>query len=85
MLDWTNISININGKNLSHLRFADDIVVIIKQSAQLQKMWTNIGMQTICLQINAAKTKIVNNLTSVNLGSGSETLEYTNEYVYLGL
>lgn len=29
-LDWTDLGINVNGKKLSHLRFADDIVLMAK-------------------------------------------------------
>uniref|UniRef100_A0A1I7YUV7 Reverse transcriptase domain-containing protein n=1 Tax=Steinernema glaseri TaxID=37863 RepID=A0A1I7YUV7_9BILA len=37
-LDWDSRGININGRHLSNLRFADDIAVIAKSKNELQQM-----------------------------------------------
>ncbi|PIO66121.1 hypothetical protein TELCIR_12176 [Teladorsagia circumcincta] len=37
-LDWDDKGINIDGKKLSNLRFADDIVLISQRQEELQQM-----------------------------------------------
>lgn len=36
--NWEKTGLNINGKYLSHLRFADDLVLMSESSTQLQSM-----------------------------------------------
>lgn len=35
LLDWEGFGININGKHINHLRFADDIVVMAESLEEL--------------------------------------------------
>ena len=37
-INWGNKGININGKNLNHVRFADDVVVIASNLSNIQDM-----------------------------------------------
>lgn len=89
-LDWTDKGLNINGENLSHLRFADDLILFSEDARTLEIM-----LQQLCdesakagLTMNLTKTKIMtnaqqtgtNDLISVN----NENIEYVKEYIYLG-
>jgi hypothetical protein len=72
-MNWEGRGININGKFLSYLCFADDIVSLDKDIEDLNKrlqelnQWSN----TIGLRINIDKTKILLN-NSVSLESNIE-------------
>jgi len=37
-IDWQNLGVNINGEDLNHLRFADDIVLISDSVDKARKM-----------------------------------------------
>ncbi len=50
-LDWSEMGININGKYLSHLRFADDIVLIAVDLDQAQVMLQQLNDVQIGLRI----------------------------------
>lgn len=58
-LNWNRKGININGKYLNHLRFADDIVIITQDKNELQDMLRELEMavKPVGLKINAQKTK----------------------------
>ncbi|EFO97547.1 hypothetical protein CRE_26029, partial [Caenorhabditis remanei] len=51
--------IRINGRNLTHLRFADDIILISKTPQIAEKMLQELvnSCETVGLEINASKTK----------------------------
>lgn len=55
---------NINGRFLNHLRFADDIVLIAPNLEQLEMMLLqlNAESQKIGLKMNLSKTKIMTNI-----------------------
>lgn len=54
MIDWEEVGVNINCKNLNHLRFADDTVLIadsINDAAlMLEKLYVN--SKKVGLKIN---------------------------------
>lgn len=62
-LDWKGCGININGEHISHLRFADDIVVIAESLQELQQMLDDLAesSQRIGLRMNLDKTKVIFN------------------------
>ena len=42
-INWEEKGINIDGRHLSHLIFADDIVLVAKSPGELESMLTDIG------------------------------------------
>ncbi|GBP80387.1 Retrovirus-related Pol polyprotein from type-1 retrotransposable element R2 [Eumeta japonica] len=64
-LNWEKVGININGRYLSHLRFADDIVLLSKSTNQLQEMINTLHEESrkVGLEINLTKTNIMTNHT----------------------
>uniref|UniRef100_A0A0L8GWC2 Reverse transcriptase domain-containing protein n=1 Tax=Octopus bimaculoides TaxID=37653 RepID=A0A0L8GWC2_OCTBM len=76
-MNW-NGSIRINGELLTHLRFADDIVLIAESIHQLQSMLDELDFRgsAISLKINCTKTKYVQ--------SEGDEIEEVSSYVYLG-
>lgn len=88
LLEWKGLGININGEYITHLRFADDIVVMAESLKDLSTMLDGLNRvsQQVGLKMNMDKTKIMSNVhvppTPVLVGSSM--LEVVDEYVYLG-
>ncbi|CAH2100226.1 unnamed protein product [Euphydryas editha] len=85
-MDWNDSGILIEGKYLSHLRFADDLVLLSESSSQLQQMIQalNSASKKVGLEMNLSKTMIMTNATEKTIFVDSEQLIYTSKYVYLG-
>ena len=64
---WTknNYGININGRRLSNLRFADDIVLFATSAKKLEKMMNELNDKSkeVGLNMNPMKTKLMTNST----------------------
>lgn len=69
LLDWKGLGININGQYITHLRFADDIVVMAKSMEELGTMLEGLNR--------------VSQRVSLKLNMDSK-LEVVDAYVYLG-
>uniref|UniRef100_A0A8R1E6W9 Reverse transcriptase domain-containing protein n=1 Tax=Caenorhabditis japonica TaxID=281687 RepID=A0A8R1E6W9_CAEJA len=92
--DKTNLlpGIRINGQNLTHLRFADDIVLVASNpkaaSLMIQELVEMCGK--VGLRMNTNKTKVMRNKfasqspVNVTLNNVTTCIEEVNEYVYLG-
>ena len=88
-----NCGIQINGKTSSVLLFADDIALISRSEADLQRMLSLVDnwCRKWRLSINASRTKIIHfrfkgkTRSQFNFKCGNHTVEYTEEYKYLGL
>ena len=86
-LDWSGMGININGRFLNNLRFADDIVLIAPNLEELETMLTQLNemSQRIGLKMNLSKTKIMTDIiTERSIKIQNEEIEYVTSYKYLG-
>ena len=63
-LDWSKKGIDIKGEFLSHLRFADDIVLVALDLDQAQVMLEELNEEAnkVGLKMNLSKTKIMTNI-----------------------
>ncbi|KAI8440939.1 hypothetical protein MSG28_009236 [Choristoneura fumiferana] len=88
LLDWNRFGININGEYITHLRFADDIVIMAESLEGLNTMLSDLSIvsQQVGLKMNMDKTKIMSNVhvTPVPVIVGNDVLEVVDHYVYLG-
>ena len=66
-INWEGKGINIDGEYLSHLIFADDIVLVAKSPQELESMLTDIHLASkpVGLSMNLSKTKVMLNETSI--------------------
>lgn len=85
-LDWNKRGINVKNKHLSHLRFADDLVLISEKGKELQYMVESLNKASKLagLEMNLYKTMVMTNSTKVQIYVDSKPLQYTENYVYLG-
>lgn len=86
-LDWTNKGLNINGENLSHLRFADDLILFSENPKTLKEMLQQLAEESekAGLSMNLTKTKVMSNSSQTeSITVNDEEIEYVKEYVYLG-
>ncbi|CAD6193302.1 unnamed protein product [Caenorhabditis auriculariae] len=62
-LDWSEHGISVNGTPLTHLRFADDIVLFASSSKKLEEMANQLATESkkSGLIINFSKTYIMSN------------------------
>ena len=62
-INWEDNGINIDGEHLSHLIFAEDIVLAAKSPEELESMLTDIHLPSkpVGLSMNLSKTKVMFN------------------------
>ena len=84
-LKWDTKGINIDGVHLSHLRFADDIILAAKDPQELNEMLQQLNevSATIGLKMNYNKTKIMSQ-EQTNIKIQNHIIENVEHYVYLG-
>lgn len=86
-MNWRD-GVNIDGEKLNHLRFADDVVLIAKNSRDLNEMLQELNAKgkEVGLKINAEKSKIMQTagLPKANILIDGVVLEEVDSYVYLG-
>ncbi|CAH2103521.1 unnamed protein product [Euphydryas editha] len=80
-LNWNQMGLNIEGKYLSHLRFADDIVLMSECSKKLEYMISTLreASRKVGLEINLNKTKIITNSKVNPIKLNNIQLELTDE------
>lgn len=85
-LDWDEKGIRINGKWLSDFRFADDIVVISENPHDIQRMIDDLSYECgkVGLEMNRSKTKMMSNGHHTDITLNGESLEYVEDFIYLG-
>ena len=86
-LSWKS-GIDVNGEQLNHLRFADDVVLIANNTRKLQKMLRELDAESrkVGLKLNRSKTKYMRSrdLKKEKITINGEEIEEVNKYVYLG-
>ncbi|KAK6749788.1 hypothetical protein RB195_002036 [Necator americanus] len=87
-LSWEERSIRVDGRFLSNLRFADDIVLFSSSTNEAETMLNELNEagKRIALRINKKKTQFMKNAYCEDGGvqlEGSQIVE-TPSYVYLG-
>ncbi|TKR73706.1 hypothetical protein L596_010397 [Steinernema carpocapsae] len=84
-LRWEDRGLNINGRRISNLRFADDIVLIADTEEELQLMVTELqeASRRSGLKINRQKTKAMA-AEEINILLDGEAIQQVTSFVYLG-
>lgn len=68
-LEWERYGLNINGTNLNHLRFADDIILFSENPDDLETMLQQLSNESakVGLSMNTSKTKAMTNSTKIDI------------------
>ncbi|XP_050680147.1 uncharacterized protein LOC126976047 [Leptidea sinapis] len=85
-INWQNFGINIDGESLTHLRFADDIVLFAKTFEDMKTMIEELATESekIGLKLNPDKTRVMTNGKKDMIQLGNTEINYTDEFIYLG-
>ncbi|KAK6741639.1 hypothetical protein RB195_009483 [Necator americanus] len=85
-LDWRNRGININGLRLSHLRYADDVVLFAHKPQELELMLQEMSdkSQIVGLRMNFSKTLVMTNSEEIPISTDGSPIHYCSNFVYLG-
>uniref|UniRef100_A0A0K0DAM3 Reverse transcriptase domain-containing protein n=1 Tax=Angiostrongylus cantonensis TaxID=6313 RepID=A0A0K0DAM3_ANGCA len=87
-LEWDNMGVKIDGWQIHHLRFADDIVLITPDISQAERMLADFDKACgkICLRLNLKKTMFMKNglVSYASFTLNERNISECSSYVYLG-
>ena len=87
-LEWEDMGVKIDGRQLHHLRFADDIVLITPNIEQAERMLAEFDCACgrIGLRLNLTKTMFMRNglVSDAPFTLNGTTISECSSYVYLG-
>ncbi|KAK6732299.1 hypothetical protein RB195_016592 [Necator americanus] len=87
-LEWDDMGVNVDGRQLHHLRFADDIVLITPSISQAERMLTEFDETCGCigLQLNLQKTMFMRNgwVSDAPFTLNGTNISECTSFVYLG-
>ncbi|KAK6744754.1 hypothetical protein RB195_011460 [Necator americanus] len=87
-LEWDDMGVKVDGRQLHHLRFADDIVLITPSISQAERMLTEFDETCGCtgLQLNLQKTMFMRNgwVSDAPFTLNGTIISECTSYVYLG-
>ena len=87
-LDWHSKGIIVDGEHLTHLQFADDILLVSHDPQELQTMIRELNVESkkAGLNMNIKKTKVMmsNRLQDFTITVNGMIIEKVDSYTYLG-
>uniref|UniRef100_A0A0K0DMK9 Reverse transcriptase domain-containing protein n=1 Tax=Angiostrongylus cantonensis TaxID=6313 RepID=A0A0K0DMK9_ANGCA len=87
-LEWDNMGVKIDGRQIHHLRFADDIVLITPDISQAERMLADFDKACgkIGLRLNLKKTMFMKNglVSFAPFTLNGTNISECSSYVYLG-
>ena len=85
-LDEAQAGLKIVGRNINHLRCADDTTLTAENKEELKSLWMKVKEESeeAGLKVNIQKTKIMASGSITSWQTGGETMETVTDY-FLGL
>ncbi|KAK6742998.1 hypothetical protein RB195_010333 [Necator americanus] len=87
-LEWDDMGVKVDGRQLHHLRFADGIVLVTPSISQAERMLTEFDETCGCigLQLNLQKTMFMRNgwVSDTPFTLNGTNISECTSYVYLG-
>lgn len=82
-MSWANKGIDVGGKRLTNLRFADDIILFASTAHELQQMLQELSTASleVGLQMNRSKTQCMSNSTKRRVEVDGQQIHYVDEYI----
>ncbi|KAJ4446733.1 hypothetical protein ANN_13430 [Periplaneta americana] len=77
--------ISIDGRKLTNLRFADDVVLFARSRKRLEEMLNELCEESMAvgLKINTSKTKVLTNDAEGQMIVNNANIEFVTQYIYL--
>uniref|UniRef100_A0AC11CY38 Uncharacterized protein n=1 Tax=Ovis aries TaxID=9940 RepID=A0AC11CY38_SHEEP len=85
-LEEAQAGIKIAGRNINHLRYADDTTLMAESEEELKSllMKENVESEKVGLKLNIQKTKIMASGPTTSWGIDGETVETVSYFIFLG-
>ena len=85
-LDETQAGINIAGRNINNLRYADDTTLMAESEEELKSLLMKVkeGSEKVGLKLNIQKTKIMASGPITSWQIDGETMEKAADFIFLG-
>ena len=85
-LEETQAGIRISGRNISHLRYADDTTLMAESEEELKSLLMKMKEESekVGLKLNIQKTKIMASSPITSWEIDGETVETVSDFIILG-
>ena len=86
-LDEAQAGIEIAGRNINNLRYADDTTLMAESEEELKSLLTKVKEESekVGLKLNIQKTKIMESGPSTPWEMDGETVETVSDFIFFGL
>ena len=85
-LEETQAGIEIAGRNINNLRYADDTTLMAESKQELKSFLMKVKAESekVGLKVNIQKTKIMASGPITSWEIGGETVETVSDFIFLG-
>ena len=85
-LEEAQAGIKITGRNINHLRYADDTTVMAESEEELKNLLMKVKEESekVGLKLNIQKTKIMASSPITSWEIDGETVETLSDFIFLG-
>ena len=83
-LGETQVGIKIAGRNINHLRYADDTTLMAESEEELKSLLMKVEGEKVGLKLNIQKTKIMASGPITSWEIDGETVETVSDFIFLG-
>ena len=82
----TQAGIKIAGRNINHLRYADDTTLMAESEEELKTLWMKVKEESekVGLKLNIQKTKIMASGPITSCEIDGETVETVSDFIFGG-
>ena len=86
-LEEAQAGIKISGRNINHLRYADDTTLMAESEEELKRLLMKVKEESekVGLKLNIEKTKIMASGPITSWQIDRETMETVTDFIFFGL
>ena len=86
-LEETQAGIKIAGRNINHIRYADDTTLMAESEEELKSLLMKVKGESeeVGLKLNIQKTKIMASGLITSWQTDGKTVETVSDFIFLGL
>ena len=85
-LEEAQAGINIAGRNINNLRYADDTTLMVENEEELKSLLMKVKEESekVCFNLNIQKTKIMASCPITSWQTDGETVKTVSDFIFLG-